>query len=143
MIDLEYLIKSLRLVWLKRNFIENNETYLQHLLKPRGGLFFLNWNYDIKHYNICSQFYIANFELLFWWSDFRNSFASESEWQNIIWNKLEVRIGKRAVFRGVARISRRGGGGFQIGSNENGWSTILTLRTYKTLAFTRRKQKTH
>ena len=42
--------------------------------------------------------------------------------------------------RGVARISRRGG--FQIGSNENGWSKILTLRTYKTLAFTLRKQKT-
>ena len=34
------------------------------------------------------------------------------------------------------------GGGFQIGSNENGWSKILTLRTYKTLAFTLRKQKT-
>ena len=46
---------------------------------------------------------------------------------------------------GVARISRRRGGrggGFQIGSNENGWSKILTLRTYKTLAFTLRKQKT-
>ena len=41
--------------------------------------------------------------------------------------------------RGVARISR---GGFQIGSNENGWSQILTLRTYKTLALTLRKQKT-
>ena len=42
--------------------------------------------------------------------------------------------------RGVARISRRGG--FQIGSNGNGWSKILTLRTYKNLAFTLRKQKT-
>ena len=43
--------------------------------------------------------------------------------------------------RGVARISRRGGV-FQIGSNENGWSKILTLGTYKTLAFTLRKEKT-
>ena len=33
-------------------------------------------------------------------------------------------------------------GEFQIGSNENGWSKILTLRTYKALAFTLRKQKT-
>ena len=41
--------------------------------------------------------------------------------------------------RGVARISRRG---VPIGSNENGWSKILTLHTYKTLAFTLRKQKT-
>ena len=35
-----------------------------------------------------------------------------------------------------------GGGVFQIGSNENGWSKILTLGTYKTLAFTLRKEKT-
>ena len=38
-------------------------------------------------------------------------------------------------------ISRFLGGGFQIGSDENGWSKILTLRLYKTLAFTIRKQK--
>ena len=31
----------------------------------------------------------------------------------------------RIKFRGVARISRRGG--FQIGSNENGWSKILSV----------------
>ena len=42
--------------------------------------------------------------------------------------------------RGVARISRRGV--FQIGSNKNGWSKILTLGTYKTLAFTLCKEKT-
>ena len=39
--------------------------------------------------------------------------------------------------RGVATISWRG---FQIGSNENGWSKILTLHVYMTLAFTVRKQ---
>ena len=46
--------------------------------------------------------------------------------------------------RGVARISRRGRGGgvFQIGSNENGWSKILTLGTYKTLTLTLCKEKT-
>ena len=42
--------------------------------------------------------------------------------------------------RGVARISRRGV--FQIGSNKNGWSKILTSGMYKTLAFTLRKEKT-
>ena len=42
--------------------------------------------------------------------------------------------------RDVTRISRRGV--FQIGSNENGWSKILTLGMYKTLAFMLRKEKT-
>ena len=32
-------------------------------------------------------------------------------------------------------------GGFQIGSDENDWSKILTLRLYKTLALTIHKQK--
>ena len=43
MIDLECMIKSLRLAWLKRIFSENEGTwknYLQHLLVSLGGLFF-------------------------------------------------------------------------------------------------------
>ena len=48
MIDLEGMVKALRLVWLKRIFKMMNENdrtwkqYLQHQLKTFGGLFFLN-----------------------------------------------------------------------------------------------------
>ena len=55
-------------------------------------------------------------------------------------NDLHATIKSYFLPRGVARISRRGV--FQIGSNENGWSKILTLGTDKTLAFTLRKEKT-
>ena len=77
MTDLNCMIKSLRLVWIKRIFEDNNGTwklYLQHLLEPVGGFFFLNCNYDIKDYNISSQFYC---EMLSLWSDFRDSFAPQ------------------------------------------------------------------
>ena len=52
-------------------------------------------NYDIKDYNISSQFFC---EMLSWWSDFRDSFASQRDWQNIIWNNKEIHIDKRPVF---------------------------------------------
>ena len=47
MIDLESMVKSLRLAWLKRLFNDSNatmiwKTYSLHLLKPIGGKFFLN-----------------------------------------------------------------------------------------------------
>ena len=57
------------------------KTYLQHLLEPMGGFSFLNCDYDIKDYKISSKFYC---ELLSWWSNFRDSFASQRDWQNII-----------------------------------------------------------
>jgi len=110
MIDINCMIKSLRLAWIKRIFDDNNGTwksYLKHLLDPMGGFFFLNCNYDIKDYNIFSQFYS---EMLSWWSEFRDSFASQRDWQNIIWNNKEIRIEKRPVFykkyfeAGVIRI---------------------------------------
>ena len=98
MIDLDCMIKSLRLAWLKRIFGDNSgtwKTYLEHLLEPMGGFFFLNCNYDIEDYKISSQFYC---ELLSWWSEFRDSSASLREWQSIIWNNKEIRIDKRPVF---------------------------------------------
>ena len=81
MTDLNCMIKSLRLAWIKRIFEDNNGTwklYLQHLLEPMGGFFFLNCNYDIKDYNILSQFFC---EMLSRWSDFRDSFASQRDCQ--------------------------------------------------------------
>ena len=57
------------------------KTYLIHLLKPVGGKFFLNCNYEVSDYTISSQFYQ---ELLLWWSEFRESLASESDWKIIV-----------------------------------------------------------
>ena len=61
MVDLECMVKSLRLAWLKRIFSGTNGTwksYLQHILSSVGGLFFFNCNYNISDYTIPSQFYL-------------------------------------------------------------------------------------
>ena len=66
MIDIDSMIVSLRLAWLKRIFSENGEpwkSYLCYLLERFGGLFFINCNYDLKDYPNVSQFY---YELLSW-----------------------------------------------------------------------------
>ena len=58
MIDLETMVKSLRLAWLKRMFNGNDGTwkrYLKHQLKSVGGLFFINCNYDVNDYTVSSQ----------------------------------------------------------------------------------------
>ena len=60
MVDLECMVKSLILAWLKRIFSETNGTwksYLQHILSSIGGSFFFNCNYNISDYTIPSQFY--------------------------------------------------------------------------------------
>ena len=91
MIDLECMIKSLHLAWLKRISSENEGTWknhLRHLLVSLGGLF-LNCNFDIKDYTINSLFYS---EVLTWWSEFRDNFASPKDWRNTIWNNIEIRI---------------------------------------------------
>ena len=57
MVDLECMVKSLRLAWLKRFFSGTNGTcksYLQHIVSSVGGLFFLNCNYNISDYTIPS-----------------------------------------------------------------------------------------
>ena len=95
MIDLEIMVRSLRLVWLKRIFNGNDGTwkrYSKNQLKPVGGLFFISCNYDVNEYTISSQFYC---EVLLWWSQFRATFASESNWQRIIWNNKEIRTDKK------------------------------------------------
>ena len=95
MIDLECMIKSLRLTWLKNIFSENEGTwknYLRHL--SLGGLFF-NCNFDIKDYSINSLFYS---EIFTWWSESRENFASTKDWRNIIWNNKEIRISNSPIF---------------------------------------------
>ena len=98
MIDLESMIQSLRLAWIKRIFGTNDGTwksYLRHLLRRFGGLFLFHCNYDVKDILITSQFYS---ELLKWWSDFREEFDTERDQQNIVWNNKEIRINNKPVF---------------------------------------------
>ena len=98
MIDLETMVKSLRLSWLQRIFIENNGTwknYLRRQLKNVGGLFLFHCNYHIKDVVISSQFYS---ELLQWWSEFREDFSSEKLYQNVTWNNKDIRVTDKPIF---------------------------------------------
>ena len=66
MIDIESMIKALRLAWLKRIFNNNNSTwkfYLIHLLKQLGDLLIFVCNYAIKDLPTMPTFYR---ELLLW-----------------------------------------------------------------------------
>ena len=98
MVDIESMIKSLRLSWLKRIFGDNSgvwKSYLEYLLKETGGLVLFNCNYNIKDLNINSQFYA---ELLKWWSEFRKDNANDTNWHYFIWNNQEIRINNKPVF---------------------------------------------
>ena len=71
MIDIDSLIKALRLTWLKRIFSNNRatwKTYLMFLLKESGGPLIFSCNYNIEDLSITSLFYR---ELLQWWSQFQ------------------------------------------------------------------------
>ena len=98
MIDLESMIKSLRLAWQKRIFQCNSgawRSFLRFSLEPFGGLFLFHCNYDIKEILISSKFYS---ELFQWWSEFRNVFDSRRECQYILWNNREIRVDNKPVF---------------------------------------------
>ena len=50
-VDIESLIKSLRLSWLKRIFSDNSgawQNYLEYILKDSGGLMLFKCNYNVK-----------------------------------------------------------------------------------------------
>ena len=98
MVDLECMVKSLRLACLKRFCSGTNGTwksYLQHILSSVGGLFFFNSNYKISDYTIPSQFYR---ELLLWWLQFRETFTTEEDWKTIIWNNKEIKVENKLVY---------------------------------------------
>ena len=61
----------------------------------RWGLFLFNCNYNISDYTIPSQFYQ---ELLLWWSQFRETFATEEDWKTIIWNNKEIKVENKPVY---------------------------------------------
>ena len=100
MIDLESVIKSLRLAWIKRIFGKNDGAWkscLRILLQRFGDLFLFYCNYEIKDHAIPSLFYS---ELLQWWSGFRDGFDSGKERQFIFWNNKQIRINNRPIFYG-------------------------------------------
>ena len=98
MVDLECMVKTLRLDWLKRIFSGTNGTwrsYLQQILSSVEGLFFFNCNYNISDYTIPSQFY---WDFLLWWSQFRETFATEEDWKIIIWKNKEIKVENKPVY---------------------------------------------
>ena len=112
MIDFDSMIISLRLAWLKRIFGSNDGTWKRYLtwhLEPLGGLFLFYCNYDVRILPLkTSLFYL---ELLQWWSEFRDSFSSEKDWQHILWNNKQILINNKTVYyksyfeAGVVHIS--------------------------------------
>ena len=97
-VDVDSMVISFRLAWLKRIFSSNTGTwksYLKYLLKEPGGLFLFSCDYDVKDFSINSQFYM---ELLHWWSKFRDNFATEKDWHVIIWNNRAIRINNKPIF---------------------------------------------
>ena len=97
MIDLDCMIKSLRLAWLQRIYVTEGpwKWYLSHLLAKFGGLFLFNCNYNANDLQVPSLFYS---QLLTWWSDFHEVFASSKDWHNIIWNNRDICIDGSPVF---------------------------------------------
>ena len=94
MIDIESMIKALRLAWLKRIYNNNDNSwkfYLIHLLKQLGDLLIFECNYAIKDLPTMPTFYR---ELLFLWSEFRDHFFEEKYWLSIIWNNKDLRINR-------------------------------------------------
>ena len=98
MIDVDCMIRSLRLGWLQRVFIDSSATwkrYFLYLLEHVGGIFFLSCNFDVKDFNLPSPFY---YELLQWWPEFRaTAFAEEKHYKNI-WNNKEIKIDNKPVY---------------------------------------------
>ena len=98
MIDLDCMIKSLRLAWLQRIYNVTKcswKWYLFHHLARFGGMFLFNCNYDVNDLSVPALFY---FQLLKWWSEFREDFASVKDWHNIIWNNRDIRIDGSPLF---------------------------------------------
>ena len=51
--------------------------------------------YDLKDVPISSNFYT---ELLQWWADFRETFSTEKQWLEILWNNKDIRIDNKPIF---------------------------------------------
>ena len=98
MLDFKTLVRSLRLSWLKRLYSGEAagwKCYLEHLLKPYGGVFLFHRDYDSKDCYFSNNFYA---ELIRLWEDFRNAFSEKDSSGSIIWNNKDVRIDGQSFF---------------------------------------------
>lgn len=79
MLDYDNMVKALRLSWLKRivdpAYSGFWKSYLDYLLQNKGGLFLIQYNYDINLTTISGTFYR---ELLKWWSNMANNFIQSA-----------------------------------------------------------------
>ena len=57
------------------------------------GIFFLS--FDVKDFKLPCPFY---YELLQWWSEFRDTFAEEKNYKNIILSNKEIKIDNKPVY---------------------------------------------
>ena len=91
------MIRSLRLGWPQRviNDSATWKSYFIYLLEHVGSIFFLSCNFDVYDFKLPSPFYC---ELLQWWSEFRDTFAEEKDYQTIIWNNKEIKIDYKPVY---------------------------------------------
>ena len=69
--------------------------YLNYLLSNKGGLFFLECNYDVKRTNILPTFYPH--ELLSWWAELRDVVDPDRGHEYILWNNREIMIEGKTV----------------------------------------------
>ena len=97
-LDFERTVKSLRLAWLRRLYIDEDagwQRYLRFLIKPFGGDFLFHCDYEPREYNITNKFYA---ELIQFWAEFRNAFSTENDSISIISNNKNIRINGKLVF---------------------------------------------
>ena len=92
------MVKSLRLAWLRRLYIDEDASwkrYLRFLINPFGGDLLFHCDYEPREYNIPNKFYA---ELIQFWAEFRNAFSTEDDSTSIIWNNRNIRINGKPVF---------------------------------------------
>ena len=94
MIDIELMIQSLRLAWIKRTLNCRNgfwKEYLRYQLRHYGGFLLLSCNYD-PDIKLDTAFYQ---ELVNWWTSFRKNNATEGNHKYIIWNNKNIKVETR------------------------------------------------
>ena len=97
-LDFETMVKSLRLAWLRRVYIDEDagwKRYLKFLIKPFGGDLLFHCIYEPREYNITNKFYA---ELIQFWAKFKNAFSTEDNSTSIIWNNKNTRINGKPIF---------------------------------------------
>ena len=68
-LDFETMVKSLRLAWLRRLYIDEDagwKRYIRFLITPFGGYLLFHCDYEPREYNITNNFYA---ELIQFWGE--------------------------------------------------------------------------